>query len=198
MPVRKITGSAAALAALLSAGAALADQPMAMMTVTAIDTPITRGDVEDAQQAWGAALVAIATTHATRGADAARAVAEQAIDDLYAYDLGGVLFKPTLASIPQNVRNTREGALAYFVGGDAAFPQDSGFALKGWTAFRVENRAIFMVGDVAKSMGNVHLTDAEGATVVVDKTWAYVRDADGALRITVHHSSLPYAPQSAS
>lgn len=159
---------------------------------TRINTEITQTEVEAAQQAWGEALVGISTAFADGGIDAARAAAERAIDDLYAYQFGPVLFRPTLAQAPQTFRTTRDSALAYFVGHDDAFPGDDGFALKGWTGFAIENTAIFIVGDVAKTMGNVRLTDAEGNEVMVDKTWGFKRTEDGALRITLHHSSLPF------
>ena len=49
-----------------------------------------------------------------------------------------------------------------------------------------------MTGNTAISMGNVTMWDAKGAMTRVDKTWGYVRGADGKLRIVLHHSSLPY------
>jgi hypothetical protein len=164
----------------------------AAVEATRIETEITQGEVEAAQQAWGLALIGISAAHADGGIAAARAAAGQAIDGLYAYQAGPVLFKPTLTQAPQTFRTTREGALAYFVGHDANFPKDSGFALKGWTDFEIQNTAIFIVGDVAKTMGAVRLFNSAGDAVVVDKSWAFMRDEDGALRITLHHSSLPY------
>jgi hypothetical protein len=41
-------------------------------------------------------------------------------------------------------------------------------------------------------MGNVSFTDASGATTTVDKTWSFVKEPDGSIRIVLHHSSLPY------
>jgi hypothetical protein len=34
----------------------------------------------------------------------------------------------------------------------------------------------------------------DGNEVMVDKTFGYVRDAAGDLRIVLHHSSLPFTP----
>lgn len=107
--------------------------------------------------------------------------------------MGAVLFKPTLTVNPQTFRTTRAGALAYFVGGDPAFPKDTGFALKGWTRFDVANSAIFIAGDSAATMGKVHITGKDGKVTTVDKTWKFVKDDAGKLRIVVHHSSLEYA-----
>jgi hypothetical protein len=170
----------------LTASAALA------VGVTKMDTELTQAQVEAAQEAWGAALVQISTVFAEEGFDAARDVAGDILDAAYGYDMGPVLFKPTLTTAPQTFRTTREGALAYFVGGDENFPADDGFALKGWTGVEIENAAIFINGNSAKTMGNVHLTNADGSVTTVDKTWGFVRDDAGDLRIVLHHSSLPF------
>jgi hypothetical protein len=153
---------------------------------------ITREEVLAAQQAWGKALVQISTDYEKGGFDTAKATAEQVLDSAYGYNLGPVLFKPTLTTAPQTFRTTRDGALAYFVGGDTDFPADKGFALNNWRGFETDNAAIFIDGDVAMSMGKVRLTNKDGAVTEVDKTWGYKRDADGNLRIVLHHSSLPY------
>jgi hypothetical protein len=98
-----------------------------------VNQAITEPEVLAAQQGWCKALVDIAATGAKSGQPAAKALAEKVIDSAYGYQMGAVLFKPTLTTNPQTFRTTRAGALAYFVGGDPAFPKDTGFALKGWT-----------------------------------------------------------------
>ncbi|MFU8862445.1 MAG: phosphoribosyl-AMP cyclohydrolase [Rhodobacterales bacterium] len=168
--------------------------PAFAVTATKIETTITQSDVEAAQVAWGEALVQISNDYAEGGIELARETAEGVIAAAYGYDIGPVLFKPTLAENPQTFRTSAEGALSYFVGHDDAFPNDSGFALKGWTDVEIENAAIFISGDTAITMGNVHITDSDGSVTTVDKTWGFARDADGALRIMLHHSSLPFAP----
>lgn len=155
--------------------------------------PITTAEVEAAQRAWGDALVAISTEYDRNGQAAARRLAEQVIDAAYGYNLGPVAFKPTLAAPPTTFRTTRESALAYFVGGDSRYPDDKGFALKHWRSYQIDNAVIVINGATAISMGNVILTNADGQVTTVDKTWGYVRDAAGKLRIVLHHSSLPYA-----
>lgn len=154
---------------------------------------ISEAEVLAAQTAWCNALVAINKAGEDRGHAAAKQLAGDVIDAAYGYNLGPVLFKPTLAAPPQTFRTTREGALAYFVGGDPDFAQDSGFALKGWTTCRAENAAIHINGDVATSMGNVIITNGDGKVTTVDKTWTFKKSDDGKLRIVVHHSSLPYS-----
>jgi hypothetical protein len=112
----------------------------------------------------------------------------------YAYDDGPVLFKPTLAHGAQTFRMTKDGALAYFVGGDPAYPDDHGFALKQWVRCEPAIAGVVVQDGMAIAMGNVHLENAKGEKVMVDKTFGYRRDATGQLRIVLHHSSLPYTP----
>jgi hypothetical protein len=187
----------------LAAGLALAVAPAHAQTTSgtsaaanvATYAPITVAEVEEAQRAWCGALVAISTEADTKGQAAAKALAEQVIDSAYAYNMGPVLFKPTLTVAPQTFRTTRDGALAYFVGGDKAYPNDSGFALKHWRRCQSENAGIVITGNSAISMGNVSIWDEKGNLTKVDKTWGYVRGGEGKLRIVLHHSSLPYAPK---
>lgn len=181
----------------LAAAPALAQTTTSTPAVTAMATyaPISVAEVEAAQQAWGNALVAISTEADTKGHAAAKRLAEQVLDSAYGYGMGPVLFKPTLTVAPQTFRTTRAGALAYFVGGDRAYPNDGGFALKHWRRFQIDNAGIVITGNSAISMGNVTLWDDKGNMTKVDKTWGYVRGGDGKLRIVLHHSSLPYSPK---
>lgn len=153
---------------------------------------ISESDVLAAQQNWGNAVVMLSEHYAEGGIDKARDSAKVVIDSAYGYGMMPVLFKPTLAAIPQNIRTTAEGALAYFVGHDENFPEDSGFGIKGWTKVEFENAAIHFAGPIALTMGNVHFTDQEGAVTTVDKSFGYQLDDEGNLRIVLHHSSLPF------
>lgn len=154
---------------------------------------VSEAEVLAAQRAWGEALVRISLDYEKGGLASAKATAEKVLDSAYAYDMGPVLFKPTLTTAPQTFRTTRAGALAYFVGNDSTYPADTGFALKGWRSVEIRNVGIYLNGDGALSMGNVILTDKHGQTTTVDKTWGYIRDDQGRLRIVLHHSSLPVA-----
>ena len=69
-----------------------------------------------------------------------------------------------------------------------------GFALKGWRRVESETAATFIDGAVAMWMGWVTMTDKDGRTTRVDKSFGYTKDPDGVLRIVLHHSSLPYRP----
>lgn len=160
-------------------------------------TVITYDEVNAAQQAWCDALVQIGKLK-EEGGDY-RAYAEQVLSDAYNYDYGKVFFKPTLAFGDQTFRNDKKGALAYFVGGDPAYPNDQGFALKPWVKARYDNagqdnQGIQIYGSVAITMGNVWVTDRDGNEVMVDKTWVFRKGEDGKLRIIVHKSSLPFSP----
>lgn len=192
--LRKFVAGIVLAGSLAVGGAAVARTPVAAQAgppAPVASHNISEADVLAAQRAWGEALVKISTDYESGGIAAAKATAEKVLDSAYGYDLGPVLFKPTLTTAPQTFRTTRAGALAYFVGNDPAYPADTGFALKGWRSVEIRNAAIYLNGDTAMSMGNVLITDKNGKVTTVDKTWGYVRDDKGALRIVLHHSSLP-------
>jgi hypothetical protein len=157
---------------------------------------ITEKMVNDAQKGWCGALVKINETK-EKGGDFKK-VASDIIDAAYFYQNGPVLFKPTLTTGEQTFRMDKEGAHAYFVGGNDKFKADKGFALKGWRKCESKPRAFVLDGDMALSMGNVHMWNDKGEETVVDKTWGYKLDKDGNLRIVLHHSSLPYKPAEAA
>ena len=156
--------------------------------------PITESELAAARSAWGFGLLAISKAYEADGIDGARAVASRVLDEIYGYDLGPVLFKPTMASGEQTFRPTKRGALSYFVGHDPEYPLDGGFGLKAWRDVQSETAASFVDGDVAMWMGWVTMTDKDGHLTKVDKSFGYKRDADSVLRIVLHHSSLPYLP----
>jgi len=154
----------------------------------------TEQDLLAARTAWIDGLVAISKAWEAGGIAPARALAGEVVDAAYGYDLGPVLFKPTLSGGAQTFRTTRKGVLSYFVGHDPDYPQDAGFALRGWREARTETAASFLDGDVAMWMGWVFFTDRDGRTIVTDKSWGWRRGPDRRLKIVLHHSSLPYAP----
>ena len=149
---------------------------------------VTVAKVKDAQRAWGKGIVAIATAH-TNGGDYV-GLATDHVNTLYAYQMGPVLFKPTLAAVDQ-FRPTFETALSYFVASNNACPEDQGFAIQGWTDVRFENSDVIIDGNTALAMGNYFFTSPEGAEVKVEYTFGYIEDGNGGLRIQLHHSSMP-------
>ena len=149
---------------------------------------VTIEDVNLAQQAWGSGIVAISQSHSNGGDYVG--VARNHVESLYAYGLTNVLFKPTLASVEQ-FRPDFESALSYFVASNNACPEDTGFAIKGWTEVRFENSDVILSENTAIAMGNYFFTDPDGSDVKVEYTFGYLKDAEGKLRIQVHHSSMP-------
>lgn len=153
---------------------------------------ITEEMVVKTQQVWAESLLRISKTYLDGGDY--KKVANEVLDKGYNYENGIVLFKPTLTTGEQTFRMDKEGALAYFVGGNPKYKDDSGFALKGWVKYGIANKGIILNGSTAISMGNIILTDNKGNTVVVDKTWGFKMNEFGELKIILHHSSLPYKP----
>jgi len=153
---------------------------------------ITEQEILDVQQAWGEGIVRIGAIFQEDGDY--RAAAEEHIRTFYHYDHGSVLFKPTLASV-HPFRTNFEGALSYFVGGDENYQEDHGFAIKPWSAVRWNNIGTHINGNMAVAMGQYFFTPAEGGDQVqVEYSFAYTKDDDGALKIILHDSHLPYSP----
>ena len=149
---------------------------------------VTATEVEEAQRAWGDGIVAISAAHSS-GEDYV-GLSKNHIDTLYAYQISPVLFKPTMAA-EQQFRSTFEEALSYFTASNGVCPEDNGFAINGWTKVRFENKDMILNDANALVMGNYFFTSPEGNEVKAEFTFGYMRDSNGALRINVHHSSLP-------
>lgn len=165
-------------------------QAISSSASTASAAPITKADVAEAQQAWGEGIVTIGKAF-SEGDDYTEA-AEEHIERFYAYGSHPVLFKPTLAAEEQ-FRGDFDGALSYFVGG--SIDEDNGFAIAPYTDVRWENEATYVDSDSAMAMGNYYFTRTSGEEVKVEYSFGYVRDNEGDLKIVLHHSSLPYAPE---
>ena len=145
-------------------------------------------DINNAQKAWGDGIVAIASAHLSGGdyVDIAR----NHVETLYAYGIGPVLFKPTLAAEEQ-FRPNFESALSYFVASNNECPEDKGFAIKGWKNVRFATAGMILKESSALAMGNYFFTDQDDNEVKVEYTFGYILDENGALRINLHHSSMP-------
>ncbi len=149
---------------------------------------ITQADVEAAQEGWGKAVVAIG-----KAGDDAAEVAENAARSAYAFDLGPIQFKPTLASV-QPFRPDLEGTLSYFVSGNDKYEEDSGFALRPWSKVRFDNHTVKMQGNIAIAMGHYYFTGPDGSETKVEYTKGYVKTPDGRVLIFLQDSSMPYQP----
>lgn len=160
-------------------------------------------DIEAAQAEWKDLIMFISSVYLANpsGLDYIE-VAKTGIEKLYGYDVGKVLFKPTLAA-EHPFRPTATGALSYFVGYDAiqpkGFEEDAGFAInkgQGWGKVIFDNNKTDCIGDgVAHAMGHYYFTSATdpNSTVKVEYTFTYELQDDGAMKIVAHHSSLPYS-----
>jgi len=153
---------------------------------------IQEPEVLSAQKKWGEGIVEIGKLAGKPAEYTAKA--QSVIDSLYGYKTGPVLFKPTKAAA-KPFRLDTKAALSYFVSGNPEFPEDKGFALKPWTAVRFENNGVLLEGTTALAQGNYFFTDTDGKETKVEYTFGYFRDSEGALRINLHHSSLPFKPE---
>lgn len=152
---------------------------------------ITKEQLIDAQNEWGAGVVKIGSLKADRSA--CESFAGEFLDKLYAFELGTVLFKPTKCAT-QQFRPTQPEALSYFIAGDnRACEEDKGFAIQPWTKVRFENADFLLEEHRAIAMGNYFFTDLAGNEVKVEYTFGY-KLIDGSLKIDLHHSSFPYNP----
>lgn len=162
-------------------------------TVTSeLNVSITEQEVATSQNSWGEGIVKIGKVYSEKGDYKTEAINH--INNFYNYQEGSVLFKPTLTHEKQ-FRTDFQGALSYFIGGDANYPEDHGFAIKPWSNVRWENVGIKIVDNVALAMGNYYFTPAKGGDdVKVEYSFAYTRDKEGKLKIILHDSHLPYNP----
>lgn len=149
---------------------------------------MTTDDVTAAQRMWGDAVVAIG-----KAGDDAASVAEKAARMAYAFDLGPIQFKPTLAA-EKPFRPDLEGALSYFVSGNEDYKEDEGFALKPWSDVRFDNHTVKLHGNIAIAMGHYYFTGPDGSETKVEYTKGYVKTPDNRVLIFLQDSSLPYSP----
>ncbi|CAL1167869.1 unnamed protein product [Cladocopium goreaui] len=174
-----------------------------MQTQTRVVTlSVSEAEVLLAQKAWSDAIKHISKTY-LEGGDYVAAAAKAA-GELYGYGHSDVLFKPTKAAEAQ-FRPTASDAMSYFVGHKAVekgYLEDAGFAInggKGWSNVVFDNHKIDVTGNVAIAMGNYFFTSAaDGSKTKVEYTFGYKKNADGKVRIFLHHSSVPYSVPAAT
>ena len=147
-------------------------------------------EVIKAQALWSKNLIAIGQAK-VQGGDY-RQKAQDMLEALYGYHLDDavVLFKPTRA-VKVPFRPTLEGALSYFIGENSAFPEDKGFALEPWVDVVFDNHGFYFHQGMFIAMGEYTFSNQAQEKAKVEYTLGYVKDADGALKIVVHHSSFP-------
>jgi len=153
---------------------------------------INENDLANARSAWGEGMIAISQAYKKKGIDQATVVANNMLDNLYGFEFGAVLFKPTLSGGNQTFRSDKEGALSYFVGNNPKYPMDSGFGIKDWLEVKPETSSVLIDQNIAMWMGWVTFVSKDGTSIKVDKSWGYKKNENGNLKIVLHHSSLPY------
>lgn len=150
---------------------------------------ITKEQVLEAQNKWGAGVVKIGSLKDNRAA--CELYTNDFLDNRYVFEAGNVLFKPTKCEVEQ-FRPTKAEAMSYFIAGDnRVCKEDKGFAIQPWTKVRFENAGFILEENRAIAMGNYFFTDVEGNEAKVEYTFGY-KLIDGELKIDVHHSSFPY------
>ena len=149
---------------------------------------ITEIEVIKAQELWAQNVIEIGNLYIKK--EDYKSKASVFVKQFYAFDVGDVLFKPTLASEKQ-FRYTYYDALSYFIGGHIS--EDKGFALKPWGKINFGERKIIIFKEIALSMGNYFFQSIDGGDgVKVEFTFGYIKDKDNNLLINLHHSSIPY------
>ena len=132
----------------------------------------------------------ISDDYRSGGIDKARATATAVLDGAYGYHHGPVLFKPTLAGGEQTFRINQEGALAYFVGNNQAYPPTPASPSRTGRLQLRQRRRLHQ-----RRHGPHH---GQGAPDRPRQQADHGRQDlglqegdDGKVRIVLHHSSLP-------
>lgn len=114
------------------------------------------------------------------------------LHDVYAFNQGDVLFKPTLAKHEQ-FRSKKEEFVSYFLGQNNVCKEDTGFAIKNWKSIKFENYKVVENNDNLLAMGNYFFENDKNEFLKVEYTFGFIRINNSELRINLHHSSLPYS-----
>jgi len=147
-------------------------------------------DIELAQQIWADRLIDVGKAFMQKTDH--QSVAKKMIGELYGYQEGTVLFKPTKAREKQ-FRLNSASALSYFIGDNPDFSEDKGFALRPWKNVRFENAGVILKKKSAIVMGNYYFTDYNLNEMKIEYTIGYFVSAKGSLKINLHHSSFPFS-----
>ena len=102
----------------------------------------------------------------------------------YLFDTECVFFKPTLTR-EEIFRNSFDGALSYFIGGD--IDEDRGFALQEWKSINTDQINILIEEGLVIAMGVLSFKSDEVLKVAFT---FMLKESNSDLKIKVHHSSL--------
>jgi hypothetical protein len=146
-------------------------------------------NISDIQQKWGNSIIEIGKAYLDKK-DYLK-LTENFLDELYYFNQGKVLFKPTKASHKQ-FRNKRNEFISYFIGHNKVSHEDKGFALEPWKDIYFQNFDFITYDDIVISMGNYLFTDYENKKTKVEYSFGYMLNQESKLKIIFHHSSIPY------
>ncbi len=116
----------------------------------------------------------------------------EVLDNLYFFDKGKILFKPTKAYKKQ-FRRYKEDFISYFIGHNKVSDEDKGFALEPWKRIYFENFDIITIDKITISMGNYFFINYKDEKIKVEYSFGYSFDKNNKLKIIFHHSSIPFS-----
>ena len=138
---------------------------------------MTKENILNVQNNWANAIINISAVYLNKGDYIGEA--SKSADDLYAYNFGEVLFKPTKASKVQ-FRPTATDAMSYFVGSSAidnGHSEDKGFAINGGKGYNncvYHNHNIIIMNNIGIAMGTYDFTCANSGNIEsVEYTFGY-------------------------
>ena len=113
---------------------------------------IDKNEIVKIQKKWGDGIIKIGSLKDQR--KLCLDYTQKFLDELYGFDEGVVLFKPTKA-VRVQFRANKEAALSYFVGGNQNYEEDTGFAITPWKKVKfAENARMILEEKRALVMGN--------------------------------------------
>ena len=150
---------------------------------------IKKDTIIQAQNRWSSSIIKISSLR--NNYELCLQYTDDFLNELYAFDKGIVLFKPTKAKNEQ-FRFTKEKALSYFIAGKKKIcEEDSGFAIHPWINITFNNSSYIIEDNIAFVMGNYYFTDFNDIVLKVEFTFGYKLINDK-MKIFLHHSSLPF------
>ena len=150
---------------------------------------IKKDTIIQAQNKWSAYIIKISSLRYNY--ELCLQYANNFLNELYAFDKGIVLFKPTKAKDEQ-FRFTKDKALSYFIAGKKKIcKEDSGFAIHPWKNITFNNSSYIIEDNIAFVMGNYYFTDLNDIVLKVEYTFGY-KLVNDKIKIFLHHSSLPF------
>ena len=148
---------------------------------------ITKEEIIKAQKEWSEGIIKMGEISNNR--ESLESFVSDFLDKVYNFQ-EKVLFKPTKAKIEQ-FRNNKESAISYFIAGNnKKHKEDSGFALSKWSKIIFENSDIIIKENQGLAMGNYTFENNE-SKIKVEYSFGYIK-INESIKITLHHSSIPY------